>query len=646
MDTANVLYLTPDEASRVQDTLRDLSKKCRKQRGEPREARNRKGEIQQAVSMSLFQDLSLSFGGGRSNNSMVAYTTGEQYPPCLKDVSQLEPMELSELRMDTHHRGKKLILRRVSPVVELQLSSWTVVQTDQRSEDVERLEIFIHKSHHGQDVLEAGIEYVVKDPYYTLNSLGECTLRVDHPSDLVITIYMDNLEVWRSAKVNPAKVVETAEECKTKGNAALEKKDYCRAYAYYSEGLAKAGSNEGIRRDLHCNRSHVNLALLRYDEARRDADASLIRSSVQEDKYLDAKAYFRAGGAAYKLGQFEDAKSFFEEQLKLQPDNQKAKVFLKIDLRVKEKTTGVFDFNKAISSLSKTQHRLDLASFDGPTQIKESPGAGRGLFATRDIQPNEIILVEKAFCVIWSWDRDAMTAITCDLGNDAAIKLFPTGLHRAVVRKLRNNPSQIQRLLELASTYKGLGVEQHWSDEQPVVDAFQVHDIIQQNAFGPGAQSEDEDVSNTSTGIWLRAAYMNHSCVFNATKVFIGDILVLRSNRKIKAGEEITHCYDARVDVDDRNTMLQKTWQFSCSCALCQAERKDSAEVRKKRKDLVGEISSFMQRERALGARAITVMRAKRLRAAVNATYDRKRYEGLPKLALFSIDEWLRLAGK
>ena len=97
----------------------------------------------------------------------------------------LQPMELSDLCMDTHHRGRVLRVRRVAAVVKLVTCSWTVVQ-EQSSGEMERLEVLLHKSNHGQDILESGSMFEIKEPYYILSDQGEPTLRIDHPSDLVV----------------------------------------------------------------------------------------------------------------------------------------------------------------------------------------------------------------------------------------------------------------------------------------------------------------------------------------------------------------------------------------------------------------------------------------------------------------------------
>ncbi|KAL2672171.1 hypothetical protein Neosp_012871 [[Neocosmospora] mangrovei] len=529
MSGNNTLFMTREESHRVQNTVRDHLKKLEQEANLPWETMDSHALIQKATSASLMQDLSSAAIGLRapkSKEAMLAYDVGRPYPPCTAKLQDLKHMKISELKMESHHRGFVLALRRVSPVVELEALSWAIFQGESPDE-VERLEVFLHKSKNGRDLLDMCSELLVKEPYYTLNHQGERTIRVDHPSDLVFTLLSENPESWRQRRHTAEDRTKSPEKCKEMGNAALKKKDFLQAHAYYTQGLHQSlDATDTVIKDLYRNRSHVNLLLQRFDEARSDAASSLTDGA---DEALDAKAYYRAGLAAYSLGDFHSAKCFFEKQENLQANSHAKLNLRRTEARLQQQSTGTYEMAKIVRSLSKNQGRSDVASFYGDIEIKASPGAGRGLFATRDIGLNEIIMCEKAFSVVWSYEPEAFSSLTCDTRDDAEIRVFPSGLHKVVVEKLLNNPSQIERVLDLFGDYSGLGKKLVEVDGKPVVDTFQIHDIIQRNAFGPGQQTEDEDISNASTGLWIRASYMNHSCIHNATKDYIGDLMIVRA---------------------------------------------------------------------------------------------------------------------
>ncbi|EEU36245.1 uncharacterized protein NECHADRAFT_122942 [Fusarium vanettenii 77-13-4] len=644
MSGNNTLFMTHEESHRVQNIVRGHLKKLEQQANLPWETMDSHGLIQQATSASLMQDLSsAAFGLGtpKSKETMLAYDVGRPYPPCATKLRDLKHMRVSELKMESHHRGFVLALRRVSPVAELEASSWAVFQGESPDE-VERLEVFLHKSKNGRDLLDMSSELLVKEPYYTLNHQGERTIRVDHPSDLVFTLLSENPESWRQRRHTAEDQTKPPEKCKEMGNAALKKKDFLRAHAYYTQGLHQSiDATDTLIKDLYRNRSHVNLLLQRFDEARSDAALSLTDGA---DEALDAKAYYRAGLAAYSLGDFDSAKYFFELQENLQANSHAKLNLRRTEARLQQQSTGTYEMAKIVRSLSKNQGRPDVASFYGDIEIKASPGAGRGLFATRDIGLNEIIMCEKAFCVVWSYEPEAFSSLTCDTRDDAKIRVFPSGLHKVVVEKLLNNPSQIERVLDLFGDYSGLGKKLVEVDGKPVVDTFQIHDIIQRNAFGPGQQTEDEDISNASTGLWIMASYMNHSCVPNAKKDYIGDLMIVRATRRIIAGEEILQRYDESTDHDVRTASLQRTWGFRCKCSLCLAEEADGPAIREMRKGLEDKANRFIHQEKAAGANRILIHKAKRLRQGIYETYDRERYKDLPRSGLIQIERWLEEA--
>lgn len=302
------------------------------------------------------------------------------------------------------------------------------------------------------------------------------------------------------------------------------------------------------------------------------------------------------------------------------------------EARLKEQTTGTYKWEKI-------RVGVDAGNFVNLTEVKESPGRGRGLFAKRNIAQGELIMCEKAFCVVWGNESEALTAMTYDVRDDR-IRVSPAGLTRAIVQKLLNNPSQVKKVYSLYGDYNG---EKQGKDGKDVVDVFRVHDIVSRNAFGPGEQ-DGKASNNASTGLWIWAAYINHSCVANAKKEYIRDMMLLRASRPISAGEEIFHSYDESADYDARQAALLTTWGFECQCPLCSVEREDDVEVRKKRRELASEVELFVQREHWSNAKRLTIVKAKRLERALDDTYDESRYRQLPRTALEQISGWLAKA--
>ena len=625
-----------------------------------------KSRMNQVATASFLSDLTgapepgLKTKKGQSD-TMVAFPIGDPYPPCTVSLEDLQPMKLSDLCVDTHHYGYVLTVRRMADVVKLVTSSWTVVQEDSSGE-TERLEISLHKSQYGQDILESSVIFKIKEPYFTLNDQGEPTIRINHPSDLVVCGDSlptessqplmeegDDTKYPTGTTTATILVTKAAIGYKEEGNSALKRQDLPLAHVQYTKGLqlvTRDGTEQELICDLYRNRAFVNLLLKRYDEAQSDGIAAV--TEQEQHRTLDSKAYLRAGLAAYNLGDFQLAKTFFEKVQRLATDDKEAIAHLRITgLRLKEEATGVYNFERTKSRVSTSRPHVDAASFTSNVKIGASHGRGRGLFATRNFDTDELVLCEKAFCVVWGHQNEALVAMSYD-NRDDRIRVFPVGLYKAVVQKLWDNPSQIERVMDLYGDHNCLGKQLIIRDSNPVIDAFQVYDIVGRNAFSPGqVSSKGEDESSGSAGLWVLAAYANHSCNANTKKDAVGDLMVLRATRPIRIGEEITHSYDESSDYDTRTALLMNTWGFTCDCALCIAEKAEDPAVRKRRRELEKEANTLVEREKNQGfkTKRLAIVKARGLARSINNTYDDERYKGLPRKALLGIEKWLAEAG-
>ncbi|KAG6362429.1 hypothetical protein INS49_010659 [Diaporthe citri] len=609
LNNASTVFFTPEEINRIRTTATTTLQQASQLRGTPRQPRDAASSIREATAASLVADMAVSSRSQGRGESLPVLTVGQPYPPCTTPTSDLAPMALAELRVGTHHRGRKLVLKRaagvrgrgVSAVVQLAARSWALVQGVGGEGGVERLEVCLHTHQYGKDVLECsgGKTFVVREPYFTVTEQGEATIRVDHLSDLE---WLDNEDespgqMLKNGLESAETAVREARRCKERGNTALAARDPALACTHYTRGLsqlaqrqAKGSSDpngvqmEALTRDLHRNRAHTDLLLNHLDAAKRDALSSLTgdpSASDPESSALNSKAYYRAGCAAYNLGGYDEARGFFSRRQQLTPEVGDAAVRTTYQ-RIGERDTGVYDWPKMRASAALSRLReVDAASFVGRTGVGDSPGRGRGLFATCDIPRGGLVLCEKAFCVAWGDGQASATAVTYDV-RDGRIRVSPVGLVKAVVQKLRGTPSYIGRVMELYGDYRGSEdvldhEEVHSEDGSPVVDVFRVHDIVSRNAFGLGppprnAGKPDTEVGGMgmSTGLWVRAARINHSCVPNTEKEFIGDMMLVRAKRAISAGEEILHSYiDEKGSYKARQEALMATWGFECGCGLC-----------------------------------------------------------------------------
>jgi len=399
-----------------------------------------------------------------------------------------------------------------------------------------------------------------------------------------------------------------------------------------------------FRSGILTKRAGTNLVLGRYDAAKADALAS--RTGAPSDW----KAYFTAGRAAYGLCDYQTSRKYYESALELNPPatSNVKKEYARCLSRLSEESTGSYDFPSLLSSLSPTAVHLDVASFLSNAVVADSTLHGRGLFAARDIRAGELLYAEKATLMPNQYEPSRASA----------------ALYAMMVRQLYDNPSLAGPVLSLyGGDYPRSGVEGTLVDDVPVVDVFLVESIRTKNCFSaplstventrpppPTTTPNTTSASNSNRmakGLWPHASYMNHSCVPNSMRSFLGDLLISRATRDIRRGEELSQQYvPVKALVDVRQAQLLAGWGFTCGCALCAAESRGSADTLARRKEVLGRIEKVCGKNVPdQGRKTIipdsVIRNVERLARLLEEMHEAEVYEGLPRLALVYPVNWL-----
>jgi hypothetical protein len=434
---------------------------------------------------------------------------------------------------------------------------------------------------------------------------------------------------------------------------ALKKGNLSEALACYTRGLQGCLDDSGrklllalvgVGRDLLRNRAFIRLKLGQYEGAVVDAIASLSDQTTDDLKKLDAKAYLRAGQASYALKRYDAAAEYCQNLLVLQDDHKDAKELLaRSKARLREQSSGIYDIAAIRNGVSRAKPRVDVADFLSNTTVKPSgPNRGRGLFATKDHKPGDLILAETAFASVWPNEKTYVMAVKWNdrFPDENAVKLGLIGLWKVALQKVRNNRKSGGHLLDLYGDHNVLGNEIAEIDGVSVVDAYQVHDVVVRNAFGLRGFHRRQDFSS---GIYIRSSYINHSCVPNSRRDTIGDLLLLHATRPIAMGEEISICYgDELESYASRKESMKYLWIFQCECALCLMEAQVPDVVLAKRDGLACEAAAFMNRTSSReGTTERQVLQAEKFAREIAATYDDNLYSNLPRTALVDIQGWI-----
>lgn len=145
------------------------------------------------------------------------------YPPCVTPFSKLKKIMMTGLTLETHHRGRYLLLRTVTPT-----DTNTAVMAIVEDEDESVLMVQLYNQEQelsGAQSLKEDTVLVVKEPYVKVMADGDYGIRVDHLSDVMFIPEFDDLVplLWRK-RVTQAD--ESASFWKEKGNEHFAREDY------------------------------------------------------------------------------------------------------------------------------------------------------------------------------------------------------------------------------------------------------------------------------------------------------------------------------------------------------------------------------------------------------------------------------------
>ncbi|RBR15426.1 hypothetical protein FVER53590_09331 [Fusarium verticillioides] len=559
-----------------------------------------------------------SFPGSKliEDHSAIPITTVEgPYPPCAIPEKDLKPISISQMRLETHHWGSKVLLHQLSLVDRGEAIMFIV--EDQAGTAV-LLKLYHQPLEKEISCNWTMLDYrvcIVKNPFFqrvhdtiTPNFCqipqSYYTLRVDHPGDIIPLRHGDGRipEAWT---VNPDRDDKTSHGYRDLGNKAFGKKDWAAAHHSYSQALDVAETSQD-KQLAHLNRSLTNLKLGRPAEALLDA------TQAYDPEAPTAKALFRHATALYRLNRFEDCEAMLIDLLDKFPDNKAAETtLLSVKTRLTEQRTGKYNFNKMYKTAkaAKGAPLIDCATYSKPVEIRESPGRGRGLYTTKAVKAGDLLLVEKAF--EYSFIDETRVTDQCTLLANFNTKRMTAGasanLWPKVVQKLYHDPEALSAFTELHhGKYRPVTATE--GDGRPVVDAFLVEKILSLNSFGAPRSTRDFCGNNvwsgnpapevcastrerplfTSVGVWLLAARINHSCVGNCRRSFIGDMAIIRAARDIPVGTELTIPYRPSTDSESYQDVQKglAKWGFICDCELCKDRLKTTEAVRVRRKEL------------------------------------------------------------
>jgi hypothetical protein len=131
------------------------------------------------------------------------------------------------------------------------------------------------------------------------------------------------------------------------------------------------------------------------------------------------------------------------------------------------------------------------------------------------------------------------------------------------------------------------------------------------------------------------ASAINHSCLSNARRSFIGDLQLVRATCDIPANTELTFWYKIPTGEGCEMKKGLEVWGFRCECVICLDWKETSKKLLRKRSNFLGDLRATLE------ASNVDTAKAERLLTLIDQTYKHPPTT-VPRLALR--DPYLKLA--
>lgn len=139
---------------------------------------------------------------------------------------------------------------------------------------------------------------------------------------------------------------------------------------------------------------------------------------------------------------------------------------------------------------------------------------------------------------------------------------------------------------------------------------------------------------------------INHSCIGNTHRAFLGDMTVVRASRDIANGTEIFLPYRLpdQFDVQALHDTIQKQWGFDCRCSIC-VSHLDPAGNPSKRVQVLREVKASTEATTLTQTKPATtaeIQQGESLFQKVEQSYDFPIFSpGVSRIGYLTIGLWL-----
>ena len=362
-----------------------------------------------------------------------------------------------------------------------------------------------------------------------------------------------------------------------RGLEELDSGNFDVAIFVYTGGISLCQAGDEVEKvEFLLNRAVALIAMSRHHDASLDAEEVLTLAP----KNVDARCILAM--SLFYLRRYERALETLRP-CQRSSDSRVQSLLRKLITCVVESNRGRYDV-WTIQQEAKTERRLFHADYyNEDLEVRESPVAGRGIFAKKLIPQGRLLMANKAISSVYVNEVDQTVEfigslplelrnpkhglVSLELANQLHTMITKAKCGQAIIN-LEGGPMSTNMDISLSVAEDGLK-----AGEQGDVKPETLLDIVERNSFSVSHNGVE------GAALFYGASFLNHSCMPNTIRYFIGDMMFIRSCVDIPSDSEIFTTY-AKVlhgsSVEERaKGLAEREVPIICSCQLCQFEREN-----------------------------------------------------------------------
>jgi tetratricopeptide (TPR) repeat protein len=471
------------------------------------------------------------------------------------------------------------------------------------------------------NIMPCGTILAIKNPWFKPTAGGGLMVRCDNPSDVEVLSpkrmsrlfpdiawqgvippypFMHPLgDFWNFVSNTAEETV--AERLKKLGNIAFIEQRFMDAVRWYDQCLDYS-DEKTTDTEIFANRAAAFLNLRCYRRALADCESAIKKKPFHE------KAVFRKTKALWGLKKYDEASQFICGKIENDPtlsENAAVKnlaITAQFMCKTSSENRGGVDIMKMLQIKEEVQFVDDVCEYTGPVTIRDVPKKGRGLVATEDIQPGQIVVISKAFALAKLKKNQEVEQLSLNLDT----KRMNLPGHEALVAQIANRiyfePESGEEFYNLFAGPE-LGTLGHEPWKVTSVDLKRIDRIVNLNSFSCTNKTDATKFGTNEGGgsvigsaIWVLPSLINHSCLANCKWIPYGDVLIIRAFQLIKKGEEILIPYVSPTASFEERKKISSGHLFKCECKLCELDSKDEQDgTGNKREKILKKIKKHLE---------------------------------------------------